>query len=208
MASYFRYEKTLVADGRRAIAGVDEVGRGALFGPVVAAAVLFPAEFFLKRRPAWAREVRDSKQLLPTKRSSLAAILVREAEALGLGTAASGEIDRINIHAATKLAMTRAIADLGVRPDVVLIDGRPLGVVDYAEIGVPGGDRGSFLIAAASIVAKVFRDRMMDDFDRLYRGYGLGRNKGYGTAEHYRALRERGPTALHRTSFRLAGERP
>jgi ribonuclease HII len=198
-----RLEKELFRGGAPRIAGVDEVGRGSLFGPVVAAAVVLPAAWLLHRPPAWASGIDDSKLLLPSRRAELAAALLREAEAVGVGLASAAEIDALNIYRATHLAMVRAIESLPVPPDVLLVDGFPIKDVKYRQMGIPRGDRKCRSIAAASIVAKVFRDGLMQIFDALYDGYGLARNKGYGTEEHIRSLRERGPTGLHRTSFKL-----
>jgi len=133
----------------------------------------------------------------------LATLLLPEAEGLGLGLASSAEIDGTNIHKASHLAMRRAVESLSLVPDMLLVDGFPLNGVKYQQIGIPRGDRTCISIAAASIVAKVFRDGLMDFFDTVYSGYGLARNKGYGTEEHFRSLKERGPTGLHRMSFKL-----
>lgn len=202
MAS-LRLEKELARGGARRIAGIDEVGRGSLFGPVVAAAVILPAEWLLRRPPAWVGDVDDSKLVAPARRAELAAALLGEAAAVGVGLASATEIDALNIHRAAQLAMVRAVESLPDPPDVLLVDGFPIKEVKYRQMGIPRGDRTSRSIAAASIVAKVFRDGLMTTFDALYEGYGLARNKGYGTEEHLRALREKGPTGLHRTSFKL-----
>ncbi len=198
-----RLEKELYRGGARLVAGIDEVGRGSLFGPVVAAAVVLPEAWLSGRPPAWAGAVDDSKVLTPARRGELAAILLREAAGVGLGLASATEIDEMNIFRATHAAMVRAIEGLPVPPDILLVDGFPIKDVKYRQMGIPHGDRKCRSIAAASIVAKVFRDGLMTVFDALYEGYGLARNKGYGTEEHIRALRDRGPTGLHRTSFRL-----
>jgi ribonuclease HII len=198
-----RLEKELARGGARRIAGIDEVGRGSLFGPVVAAAVILPAEWLLRRPPAWVGDVDDSKLVPPARRAELAAALLREAAAVGVGMASATEIDALNIHRAAQLAMVRAVESLPDPPDVLLVDGFRIKEVKYRQMGIPRGDRTSRSIAAASIVAKVFRDGLMTTFDALYEGYGLARNKGYGTEEHLRALREKGPTGLHRTSFKL-----
>ncbi len=198
-----RLEKELFRGGARLVAGVDEVGRGSLFGPVVAAAVVLPEAWLSGRPPAWAGAVDDSKALPPARREELAAVILREAAGVGLGLASATEIDELNIYRATHAAMVRAIESLPVPPDILLVDGFPIKDVKYRQMGIPQGDRKCRSIAAASIVAKVFRDGLMAVFDALYEGYGLARNKGYGTEEHIRALRERGPTGLHRTSFRL-----
>ncbi len=202
MAS-FRLEKRLARDGARLVAGVDEVGRGSLFGPVVAAAVILPAAWLVRRPPAWVSDIDDSKLVAPARRAELAAALIREAASVGVGLASATEIDAMNIYQAAQLAMVRAIDSLPEAPDVLLVDGFPIKEVKYRQMGIPRGDRLCRSIAAASIVAKVFRDGLMETFDALYEGYGLARNKGYGTEEHLRALREKGPTGLHRTSFKL-----
>ena len=202
MAS-FRLEKELARGGAGLIAGVDEVGRGSLFGPVVAAAVILPPEWLSRRPPAWVSDVNDSKLVAAPKRSELAAALLREAAAVGVGLASATEIDTVNIYEASRLAMVRAIESLPVPPDILLVDGFPIKELNYRQMGIPRGDRMSRSIAAASIVAKVFRDGLMTTFDALYEGYGLARNKGYGTEEHLRALKDKGPTGLHRASFKL-----
>ncbi|MBP1661152.1 MAG: ribonuclease [Candidatus Aminicenantes bacterium] len=202
MAS-LRLEKELARGGARLVAGVDEVGRGSLFGPVVAAAVVLPAGWLLGRPPAWVSDIDDSKLVAPARRAELAALLLRESAGVAVGLASTTEIDALNIHHAAHLAMVRAVGGLTDPPDVLLVDGFPIKDVNYRQMGIPQGDRKSRSIAAASIVAKVFRDGLMTTFDALYEGYGLARNKGYGTEEHLRALRERGPTGLHRTSFKL-----
>jgi ribonuclease HII len=198
-----RLEKELARDGARLVAGVDEVGRGSLFGPVVAAAVILPAAWLTRRPPAWVGDIDDSKLVAPPRRAELAAALIREALGVGVGLASATEIDTLNIYHAAQLAMVRAVDSLPDIPDVLLVDGFPIKGVKYRQMGIPRGDRMSRSIAAASIVAKVFRDGLMQTFDSLYEGYGLARNKGYGTEEHLRALREKGPTGLHRASFKL-----
>lgn len=198
-----KLEKELYRGGARLVAGVDEVGRGCLFGPVVAAAVVLPESWLAGRAPAWASAVDDSKTLSPARREELAEALLREAGDVGLGLASAAEIDERNIYRATHLAMVRAVESLAAPPDVLLVDGFPIKDVHYRQMGITGGDRTCRSIAAASIVAKVYRDGLMTVFDALYEGYGLARNKGYGTEEHFRALREKGPTGLHRASFRL-----
>lgn len=202
MAS-FRLEKELARGGARLIAGVDEVGRGSLFGPVVAAAVILPPVWLERRPPAWVSAIDDSKLIPAPRRTELAASLLREAAGVGVGLASATEIDTLNIYQAARLAMVRALESLPEAPDILLVDGFPIKEVHYRQMGIPRGDRMSRSIAAASIVAKVFRDGLMATFDALYEGYGLARNKGYGTEEHLRALRDKGPTGLHRASFKL-----
>jgi ribonuclease HII len=199
----FRLEKELARGGAGRIAGVDEVGRGSLFGPVVAAAVILPAQWLERHPPAWVSDIDDSKIVAPPRRVELAALLLKEAAGVGVGLASATEIDALNIYQAARLAMVRAIESLPEPPEILLVDGFPIKEVNYRQMGIPRGDRSSRSIAAASIVAKVFRDGLMTTFDALYEGYGLARNKGYGTEEHLRALRERGPTGLHRASFKL-----
>ena len=189
--------------GHTAVAGVDEVGRGALFGPVMAVALVFPARFYGSLRPAWTKKINDSKLLSPTKRMGLMKNILAEALSVGVGAASNAEIDAGNIRWASELAMKRAIANLKRKPDMVLVDGFPLKGVDYLQMGIRQGDRKSASIAAASIVAKVLRDGLMDMFDKAYCGYGLARHKGYGTVGHYAAIRKMGPTSLHRRSFNL-----
>ncbi len=198
-----RFEKEFYREGLRRIAGLDEVGRGSLFGPVVAAAVILPAAWIERRAPAWSRRIDDSKVLTDAQKVDLAVRILREAEGLGVGTASSAEIDAMNIFRASQTAMLRAVANLGLPPDILLVDGLPLKDVNYRQMGIAQGDGKCLSIAAASIVAKVFRDGLMEAFDAVYEGYGLARNKGYGTEEHFRSLREKGPTALHRMSFKL-----
>jgi ribonuclease HII len=201
--SGFKIERGLLRTGCRSVGGVDEVGRGALFGPVVAAAVVLPSVWFLGRPPAWVRGIDDSKLLPATKRAELAALLLCQAEALGIGTASSAEIDEKNIYWASQTAMKRAIERLPGPVDCLLVDGFALKDVPYRQMGIPQGDRRCVSIAAASIVAKVFRDGLMEALDVVYGGYGLARNKGYGTDEHFRCLKKNGPTGLHRMSFKL-----
>ncbi len=207
----FRLERGFWTEGKRRVAGVDEVGRGCLFGPVVAAAVILPSLVLDLAEspdswPDWLRDINDSKRSTPARRQTLARVILEQAEAVGLGQASAAEIDRINIYQASLLAMRRAVEALSVRPDALLLDGFPLKDVDYPLRPVPGGDLASVSIAAASIVAKVFRDEIVMSLDAFYGGYGLAQHKGYGTAEHYRALARLGPTPFHRRSFRLRPE--
>lgn len=175
------------------IAGVDEVGRGALAGPVVAAAVILPVEGGIKGAV-------DSKLLIASERERLAERIHRRALAVAIGAASPREIERLNIHRATCLAMKRALGRLGLRPDCVLVDGRPqppLG--DHRAI--VHGDRKCQSIACAAIVAKVLRDALMSRLAERYPGYGWGHNAGYATAEHRSALEALGPTPHHRRTF-------
>lgn len=199
----FWIEKKIIKRGFTNIAGVDEAGRGALFGPVVAAAVVLPSQFIVGRKPEWVMELNDSKLLSPWKRKRLARHILTHAVSIGVGLATNTEIDRQNIYWASLLAMRRAVKRMPWKPDFLLVDGFCLNGVHYPQIGLKQGDRKSLAIAAASIIAKVLRDEIMVSLDRIYQGYALSRNKGYGTREHFEALRERGPTALHRQSFNI-----
>jgi ribonuclease HII len=203
----FKVEKKLLSQTVRTIAGVDEAGRGALFGPVVAAAVVLPSSWMSRPVRGWLRGVDDSKVLSAMKRKVLARSILAEADAVGVGLATSREIDEKNIYWASLEAMKRAVENLVIRPDFLLIDGfkgRQSGF-GCPQLCITGGDRKCLSVAAASIMAKVVRDEMMQQLEDFFDGYHLGRNKGYGTREHYRALREKGPTSLHRLSFNLEG---
>jgi ribonuclease HII len=204
----FKIEKKILSQNYQRIAGVDEVGRGALFGPVVAAAVVLPLGWISRPVRGWLREVDDSKLLAPQKRRELARSLLAEVEAVGVGLATSREIDEKNIYWASFEAMRRAIADLSPRPDFILLDGFKHRDCAFGcpQLGVSGGDRKSLSVAAASIVAKVVRDEMMRRLEDFFTGYHLADNKGYGTKDHYQALREKGPTSLHRHSFNLGAK--
>ncbi len=190
--------------GCKAIAGIDEAGRGALAGPVVAAAVILPSD-----RPdlAWIlREVRDSKELTPRKREELFDLVLDVALAVGVGSASNVEIDEWGIVGATRAAMIRALGELDVTPDALLIDYLRLPDVKMPQLAVPKGDRMSVSIAAASIIAKVSRDRLMVKMDETFPGYGFASHKGYGTRRHKDALRRLGPCRIHRLSFRPVAE--
>ena len=188
-----KYEKLARAQGATIIAGVDEVGRGALFGPVVAAAVILPAETRI-------RGLRDSKQLLPEERERLEAIVRARAIAIAIEEVDAETIDRVNIYQASRMAMSAAVMRLAPQPDHLLIDALRLDL-PHAQTSIIYGDSLSISIAAASVVAKVYRDRRMCELDREYPGYGLKSHKGYATPEHREALKNLGPTVLHRKSF-------
>ena len=188
-------ENRLYERGLHRIAGVDEAGRGPLAGPVVAAAVILPREALISG-------LNDSKVLTPDKRSGLYKRITETAVAHGIGEASAEEIDRINILQATYLAMRRAINGLGVPPDRVLVDGNGVPGSPYPESAVIDGDAASLSIAAASILAKVTRDRKMAAFHSEFPEYGFADHKGYGSADHRRALRIHGPCRIHRLSFR------
>jgi ribonuclease HII len=203
----FHFEKEILSRGYGAIAGLDEAGRGALFGPVVAASVMFPPSLIRGEKMTWLEEIDDSKRISPTKREILARKILIHAEAVGIGVASSAEIDRKNVYWASFEAMKRAFLSMPKAPDFLLVDGFRLNDVNYPQMNLPKGDQKSISIAAASIIAKVTRDRMMKKLDLVFEGYALSKNKGYGTKEHYDALRRLGPTALHRQSFNLEGKK-
>jgi len=179
----------------RLIAGVDEVGRGPLAGPVVACAVIMPPG-----QPV-IRGVADSKMLSRSERERLAPIIRSRALALGVGAASVREVERDNILQASVRAMRRALSRLAVPPDVVLIDGRPLKTLDWPHEGIVDGDARCYCIGCASIVAKVVRDRLMRTLGGRHPGYGWETNVGYGTGEHWHAIERLGLTAHHRLSF-------
>jgi len=199
----FRIEKSIIRKGFKAIAGVDEAGRGALFGPVVSASVMFPCVFMRKRLSGWIKEVDDAKVLSPSKRKILAREILAYATSVGVGLSSNFEIDQLNIYWASLTAMKRAVKNMPLAPDFILVDGYRLNDVNYLQERVPQGDKKSISIAAASIVAKVVRDEMMILLDKVYEGYSLSKNKGYATREHYMALKEKGPTPFHRFTFNL-----
>ena len=191
----YRHEDGLLALGFRRVAGVDEVGRGCLAGPVVAAAVILDP-----RRPI--AGLRDSKQLSHAARLRLARLLATRAAGCGLGVVGPEEIDRTDILRATLAAMARAVVALGRRPDYLLVDALEIPGVPIPQRGIVRGDQISASIAAASIVAKVYRDGLMASFHPLYPAYRFDANKGYGTRDHLAALRRHGATPLHRVTFR------
>jgi len=203
----FRIEREILKRGFKANAGLDEVGRGALFGPVVAAAVILPVPLIQRKIYGWLREIEDSKRLSPTKRRELAKLIVANAETVGVGLASHEEVDKKNVYWASLEAMKRAFTSMSWKPDFQIVDGFNLNDVNYPQMCVPKGDQKSISIAAASIVAKVFRDQMIVRLDPLFSGYSLAKNKGYGTKDHFRALHDLGPTVFHRRSFNLEGER-
>jgi len=187
-------EKELQKNGFQIVAGIDEVGRGCLAGPVVACALVLPES-------GYPEGIRDSKQLDPDKREVLSEKIRACALSWAIGIGTVEEIDSINILQANRLAMKRAVEALSPAPHAVLIDGRDRIEILCHQQTVIGGDRLSVSIAAASIVAKVYRDRLMADFDALYPGYGFAGHKGYGSADHRRAIQALGQTPLHRKSF-------
>jgi ribonuclease HII len=191
----FRYERKLRAVGIIRIAGIDEAGRGALAGPVVAAAVILPERF---RH----RKLNDSKQLAPELREEIYAEFTNNAEVVwAVGMVDSIEIDQINILSATHKAMRAAIAEIALLPDHVLIDGLPVFPFPFPQTAIVDGDCYSLTIAAASVIAKVTRDMMMRDFCARFPEYSFSQHKGYGTEMHLLKLHEFGPCPIHRRSF-------
>ena len=200
-------ERTLHRSGATLVAGVDEVGRGALAGPVMAGAVILPPD--LNPSAPWLQNINDSKKLTPLQRQRAAKEIHLRALAVGIGEAGPEEIDAHGIVAATKLAMVRAIQALPARPQHLLIDFLRLEESNLPCTPVPGGDSQCYSIAAASIAAKVARDRLMVNADTLCPGYQFNLHKGYGTRLHLQSLRRLGPCPIHRFSFapvRLAQE--
>jgi ribonuclease HII len=201
------FEQQQWSQGRVRVAGIDEAGRGPLAGPVVAAAVLFQREFVERESQASLVRLTDSKQLSESLRETFFELLyASDAVEIGVGVAGVAEIDRINILRATHAAMKRAADALVSPPDVILVDGRPVPGLPVQSESIVKGDSLSLSIAAASIVAKVTRDRLMKKLDVAYPEYGFARHKGYGTQAHIQALLEYGPTPEHRKTFRPVRE--
>ncbi|MCX7974234.1 MAG: ribonuclease HII [Candidatus Aminicenantes bacterium] len=204
MAS-FRIERSFLKRGINYIAGVDEAGRGALVGPVIAAAVILPPEFYKGKYPFWLTEIDDSKSLTPSKREKLKELIFNHALSVGLGGASVREIEKLNIHRASLLAMRRAVSRLLPEPELILIDGELcyLEEISLPQLAIKAGDRLCKSIAAASIIAKVIRDRLMIKLDKICQGYNFCDNKGYGTKAHFEALKKLGPSPFHRRNFNL-----
>ena len=188
------YEREAFDAGIKLVCGVDEAGRGPLAGPVCAAAVILPPGLEIPG-------LNDSKKLTDKKRRELYDIMIEQAVSYGIAFASEQEIDEINILQATYEAMREAISKLSVKPDVLLNDAVKIPQVDIRQVPIIKGDAKSVSIAAASIVAKVTRDRLMEEYDKVLPGYGFASNKGYGSAEHIAALKEIGPSPIHRQSF-------
>ena len=196
------YERELWAKGLALVAGVDEAGCGPLAGPVVAAAVIFPASWLRAGLCAKLRGLNDSKQLTEEQREKYFAILTAHPEVRRAIASVDAEtIDRINIHQAAHRAMNLALEQLEPPPEHVLVDGRPVKSMRFPSTPLVKGDARSYSIAAASVLAKVTRDRMMVDFDRQYPAYGFAAHKGYGTPQHLEAIRQHGPCPIHRRTF-------
>lgn len=190
-----RYERGLRQQGFRLIAGADEAGRGALAGPLVAAAVILPADFDLEG-------VNDSKVLTANQRETAYARIVRDALAWSVHRCMPTRIDRRGLHKSNVWLLRHCITQLDVQPDYVLTDGFPVRRLPIPNLSIKKGDAVTASVAAASIVAKVTRDRMMDRYHRRFPVYGFDHNRGYGTKEHRDAIREHGPSPIHRFSFK------
>ncbi len=197
--SMLNLECVLWNSGIRHIAGADEVGVGPLAGPVVAAAVVFPPGTFISR-------VDDSKRLSPQVRREVVQTIRQKALGIGVGLAEVAEIDKLNVYHAGLLAMRRAVENLPLRPDHLLVDAREIPGLSIPQNNFSKGDSLSFSIAAASIVAKTYRDQLMVELGQTYPQYGLDRNKGYCTREHQEAIRRHGPCAIHRKSYTFIQE--
>ncbi len=190
-----KYEKELYNKGYKLIAGVDEVGRGPLVGPVVVACVILPKDFFLEG-------LTDSKKLSEKKREQFYDIIMEQAISVSIGIKDENVIDEVNIYEATKLAMYEAIETSKVKPDYVLIDAMKLENLDVPSLSIIKGDLKSISISAASVIAKVTRDRMMYELDKLYPMYNFKKNKGYPTKEHVIAIEKYGILKQHRKTFK------
>ena len=193
LSSLRSMEVDLWREGFRFVGGIDEAGRGPLAGPVAAACVILPGA-------VWLEKLDDSKKLSPSTRDRLYAEIRQKAVAWGVGICDAGYIDRVNILQATKKAMILAVSAMKQAPDALIIDAIRL-ELDFRQVSVPRADSLCAAVSAASVMAKVTRDRMMDAMDARYPEYGFIRNKGYGTAEHIEAIRKYGLTPIHRRSF-------
>lgn len=193
MEDLYEYERNLIKQGIKLIAGVDEVGRGPLVGPVVTAAVILPVNYKLEG-------LTDSKKLTPKKRDKFFDIIMQDAISVSIGMKDNKVIDEVNIYEATKLAMMDAINGLNVKPEHVLIDAMPLDL-EIPHTSIIKGDAKSLSIAAASVIAKVTRDRMMDELDKKYPMYNYKKNKGYPTKEHIEAINKYGIIDGYRKTY-------
>lgn len=188
------YERRLNAEGYKCVCGVDEVGRGPLAGPVVCAAVIMPLDEIIEG-------VDDSKKLTAKKRETLSEIIKEKAIDYAICRIEPQVIDEINILQATKLCMKNAVESLKIKPDFVMVDGNMTLDIDTPQKFVVKGDFYSYSIGAASIIAKVYRDKLMDEYAAVYPGYGFEKHKGYGTAVHIKAIKDLGICPIHRRSF-------
>jgi len=198
----FEFERACWSRGATRVAGVDEAGRGPLAGPVVAAAVVFPNTWLESGFDERLRDLNDSKQLTETQREAFFEVLTSLPELnYAIAIVDVGTIDRINILQATHRAMNEALAQLRPQPEHVLVDGKPVRTMTLPHTAIVKGDTLSYSIAAASVLAKVTRDRMMLEFEAQFPGYGFAEHKGYGTPQHLTAITELGPCPIHRRSF-------
>lgn len=198
MIDLYKYENELYEKGCNFIGGVDEVGRGPLIGSVVTACVVLPRDFVLEG-------LTDSKKLSEKKRNEFYKVIMSKAIAVGIGIVDEKTIDEVNIYEATKIAMKQAIDNVNIRLDHVLIDAMKLDI-DIPSTSIIKGDSKSISIAAASVIAKVTRDKMMYELDKIYPMYDLKNNKGYGTKKHIEAIKKYGITKYHRLSFKPVSE--
>ncbi len=198
MEDLYKYERELYSKGLKYIGGVDEVGRGPLIGSVVASCVVLPKDFVLEG-------LTDSKKLSEKKRDKFYEIIKREAISIGIGIVDEKKIDEVNIYEATKIAMKEAIKNTNIKLDHVLIDAMPLDI-DIPTTSIIKGDAKSISIAAASVIAKVTRDKMMYELDKIYPMYDLSHNKGYGTKKHIEAIKKYGICKYHRLTFKPVSE--
>jgi ribonuclease HII len=189
------FERALFSFGYRAVCGIDEAGRGPLAGPVVAASVVLPLSHSIVG-------IRDSKKLSPLQREFLFGQIQKQALSYGVGVVDNETIDEINILQATLMAMRQSLSSLSIKPDFVLIDALTLPSIGIPQKGIIDGDNVSITIAAASIIAKVTRDRLMDQYQSEFPQYNFQAHKGYGTREHFDRIKEYGPCRLHRKTFR------
>lgn len=202
MGDRFVNEREILQRGITSVAGVDEAGRGPLAGPVVAAAVIFPTEWIQTGLPESLEGLNDSKRLTPRRRDDFFKVLHTLAGIrFGIASVSADEVDRINILQATHVAMRGALAQLLPPPEHVLVDGVRVGLLEFPQTAIIKGDQKSYTIAAASVLAKVTRDRIMEGYDCKWPAYGFAKHKGYGTARHVAALFEHGPCPIHRRSF-------
>lgn len=194
LKAMWAYENKAYANGFKLVAGIDEAGRGPLAGPVVAAAVILPKDLIIEG-------VNDSKKLSPKKREMLFDVIKEKALAYGIGIVDEKVIDEINILNATRKAMVTAVESLKVKPDFLLTDAMRIEEIGIPHLDIVKGDSKSISIAAASIIAKVTRDRIMDEYDKKYPEYGFSKHKGYGTAEHIDAIKNFGICPIHRLTY-------
>ena len=195
----YAYERACIEKGYTLIAGIDEAGRGALAGPVVAAAVILPINCKIDG-------LKDSKKLTPSQRSSLFDEIYQVAISVGVGSVDNRQIERVNIFQATLLAMLQAIGQLTPKPDFLLVDGSKMPESDIPGQAIPKGDNLSLSIAAASVIAKTTRDRLMIAVDEIYPNYGFKQHKGYPTKQHRQAIEKFGVSDIHRNTFKLLAD--